>query len=358
MRRYGVNRMMVNPITTPADWRQLVPHAFSELTEFGVGIDTEAMIDHMAQNGWDPSERITLYQGKILDGRHKHSCAQKAEVEPLFQAFDGTDAEALEFVRKKLLRQHLDPSQRAMVAAKLTDLKLGANQYTAGAAAGIEGPQICGPSIPAAKAAAALNVSARSVETAKLVQAKCIPAIQTAVRKGQLSVSDAASVAKYRPRRQEKAFDAWRLGKVKNLAEWAKKHPRMPKPKPPTAPAVAMTDRLGRAVPDRCRDAFADPALGLLIEELEQIQDLYRTDAWVQKAGKLTPHYPFLLLTDFDQHAHDALEAVQLALESLRAALPYAVCPKCNGDDAPCQTCRNSGVIPEHRYQEVTREPV
>src|SRR4051794_15524986 len=104
----------------PPQWQRLAYHPFSELTDFGLGFDAEAVIDHMAQHGWDKSERITLYGGKILDGRHKHSCAQKAEVEPLFQEFIGTDPEAVAFVRKKLLRQHLTTDQRAVVAAKLS----------------------------------------------------------------------------------------------------------------------------------------------------------------------------------------------------------------------------------------------
>jgi hypothetical protein len=343
--------MKIKSMTRPDDWRQFVPHPFSELTEFGVGIDTEAMTDHMARNGWDPSEFITLYQGKILDGRHKHSCAQKAEVEPLFQEFTGTDAEALEFVRKKLLRQHLDASQRAMVAAKLADLKLGANQHR-------EGPSIDGPSATRAEAAAEMNVGTASVDRAKRVQERCIPAIQTAVRNGQIAVSDAAAVAKEPRDRQRRALDAFRLGKVKTLAKWVKKHPRRREPNPPKPAKQQLLDRTGRPVPDSCRDAFADQTLGNLIEELEQLEALFRVDAWVATAGKLTPHYPFLLLTDFDQHAHDALAAVQLALVSLRAGVPHAVCPTCNGEDKPCRTCRNSRHIPEHRYQELTREPV
>jgi hypothetical protein len=346
----------IEPVTTPDEWRNYVPHPFSELTEFGVGIDTEAMIDHMAQNGWDPSERITLYQGKILDGRHKHSCAQKAEVEPLFQEFTGTDEEALEFVRKKLLRQHLDTGQRAAVAATIANLKRSANQHAA------EEVQICTSSetdsasrTTIREAAKQMNVSERLVKYAKVVQEKCIPSIQTAVRKGQISVSDAATIANEPMGRQEAALGALRLGKVETLAQWLKKHPRKPKAKPKPQD---ITDALGRAVPDRCRDAFADRTLGNLIEELEQTEALFRTDAWVETAGKLIPHYPFLLLTDFDKHAHDALEAVQLALESLRAGVPHAVCPTCNGEDKPCHTCRNSGLIPEHRYQELTREPV
>jgi hypothetical protein len=143
-------------IKTPSHWQTLAYHPFSELTEFGEGFDPEPVIDHMARNGWDPSERITLYGGKILDGRHKHSCAQKAEVEPLFQEFKGDDAEAVEFVRKKLLRQHLTTDQRAVVAAKLSTLADGCRPPPKGGAA----------ETTRSDAAKTMNVSVRSVDRA------------------------------------------------------------------------------------------------------------------------------------------------------------------------------------------------
>ena len=62
---------MIAPGARPADGltceglsikrkQKFTPHPFAELTEFGVGIDTEGMIAHMQANGWDPSERITV----------------------------------------------------------------------------------------------------------------------------------------------------------------------------------------------------------------------------------------------------------------------------------------------------------
>ena len=38
--------MKCKRISTPSEWRTLKPHPFSELTEFGVGIDIEALAAH------------------------------------------------------------------------------------------------------------------------------------------------------------------------------------------------------------------------------------------------------------------------------------------------------------------------
>ena len=55
---------------------------------------TELMIAH----GWYPQEHITLYEGQILDGRHRYLAAQKAEVDPQFMDFKGDHNAAIAFV--------------------------------------------------------------------------------------------------------------------------------------------------------------------------------------------------------------------------------------------------------------------
>lgn len=119
-----------------------------------------------------------------------------------------------------------------------------------------------------------------------------------------------------------------------------------------------LRDKVGNVLPDACRDAFADPALPGLIEELEQLESMFSPQSWVQRAGKLCDHYGFILITKFDEHAHDALHSVQLAIEALRAGVPHAVCPKCSavnsrGNGVCCKACRGYGHVPEHRYAEL-----
>ncbi len=126
----------------------------------------------------------------------------------------------------------------------------------------------------------------------------------------------------------------------------------------PQKPRAELKDYVGNILPDSCRDAFADSTLAGMIEELEAVEEMLIADAWVKKAGKLTAHYPFLLLGKFDEHAFEALHRVQVALEALRAALPYALCPQCKGADTSgngkcCKTCRGCGYLPQWKYEEV-----
>lgn len=58
----------------------------------------DELAELMAAHGWYPQEHITLYEGKILDGRHRYLAAQKAGVEPQFMDFEGNNDAAVAFV--------------------------------------------------------------------------------------------------------------------------------------------------------------------------------------------------------------------------------------------------------------------
>src|SRR5690606_8223741 len=76
---------------------------------------------------------IVLLDGQVLDGRNRLAACKVAEIEPVFEDYQGDDP--LGFVLShNLHRRHLSESQRAMVAARLVDWDIGVNQSTAGAA--------------------------------------------------------------------------------------------------------------------------------------------------------------------------------------------------------------------------------
>jgi 16S rRNA G966 N2-methylase RsmD len=75
--------------------------------------ELEQLITDVKANGL--IEPITLYQGKILDGRNRFIACQMAEVEPEFVPYNGNNP--LTFViSKNIQRRHLSSSQRAAIA--------------------------------------------------------------------------------------------------------------------------------------------------------------------------------------------------------------------------------------------------
>ena len=181
-------------------------------------------------------ETVKLHRGMVLDGRNRYTACAKFNIGVRAEIFQGTDREALNWViSKNLKRRHLTESQRAMVAAKLGQLKLGTNQHTREAA------QICAPDLlqevapPPAPEAPALSqperaeqlaVSRRLVQHADEVAAKGSVELIDAVDTKGLSVSIAAEIAE-RPQEEQKAIlDALPRDDAGKLTPEAKKEVR------------------------------------------------------------------------------------------------------------------------------------
>jgi hypothetical protein len=201
--------MRTEAIETPQNWQGLKPHPLASLVEFGVGIDIKAAVEHVRQHGYDPDEAIVLHEGMIVDGRHRLEIALRAGVTPTFRQFLGKNAMA--YAAKKLFRQHLTASQKALMAATLAKLhvpngpaarvqqkatregreaQICASETCEGGEA-----QICAlPGNPPTleQAAAALNVSPRLVDAASVVEQHGTPAQKRAVRVGNATVSAVA----------------------------------------------------------------------------------------------------------------------------------------------------------------------
>lgn len=129
-----------------------------------------------------------LPDGRVIDGRHRvKACAELGRsVDARVYHGDG-DAVTAFVVSLNLKRRHLNESQRAMVGARLANLKRGDNQFTK------EHPSIEGTS--QSDAAKQMQVGVASIERAAAVQRTGTPELQQSVDAGQVSVSAAAEVA-------------------------------------------------------------------------------------------------------------------------------------------------------------------
>ena len=144
---------------------------------------------------------------EILDGRNRYRAGLIAEVvapdgqnSRHFRDFDpAVDGDPLKFVlSKNLARRHLNESQRAMVAARLANMP-SHRPTTEDKRANLHASK--------GDAGEKLNVSPRSVASAKKVQEHGSPGLIKAVDGGHLAVSAAAQAAKL-PAEQQDAIAA------------------------------------------------------------------------------------------------------------------------------------------------------
>jgi hypothetical protein len=142
-----------------------------------------ALVADIKANGM--SESITLYRGKILDGRNRYKALLELRRDPggyvnEEEQFDNDD-DALAFVVSiNLVRRHLTTSQRAMIAADLSTLGHGQRKKDTS------------NDVSQAEAAKMMHVSLPTSQRARKVKEKS-PELAAAVRAGDVSVSGAVA---------------------------------------------------------------------------------------------------------------------------------------------------------------------
>jgi hypothetical protein len=369
----------IKGIGAPKNWQSLKRSELSAMFLDMNEADHHMVIHDMEKFGFR-GRPVLLRNGEVMDGWHQLSGAIDAKVTPTFEEFAGTDDEAFaEAWRRNGARRHYDSSQRAMLAAMVS--KRGAGRPETGNSANLQN------SFPADEAGEIMNVSPRSVQDAKKVIDEGTPALAHAVRNGFVSVSDAAKIVDQPANVQNAAVADVKKGKAKTASGAVKakilcercqrvgetadceacKEARKKKPKKKgkrkkkaPEPRAEITDALGQPLPDHLRDAFADPQLGHLIEDLEAAAEMMMPEQQLVRACKLCDHYGFILADKFKQHVYDALHSQQLAIEALKAGVPHAICPKCKAVDSKkdgkvCRGCRGFGFVPVLRYAELTK---
>jgi len=161
---------------------------------------------------------IMLHEGKILDGRHRYKACINLGIEPSFEEYEGEDALGY-VIALNLSRRHLDESQRAMIGARIANMKLGDNQHK-------EGGPIEPPSLSNKDAAKRMSVGRESVKRAKKVLEHGTQELADAVDSGKIAVSVAAKIAVMEPDQQAQVIaDPKPEQAIKKIArqekEWA-----------------------------------------------------------------------------------------------------------------------------------------
>lgn len=171
-------------------------HEYAKLFPLLEGEARERLVEDIRVNG--VLEPIVFFNGSILDGRNRYYAARELLIEYPRIEYEGDDPLAF-VISRNMHRRHLTESQRASAAAKIAKLHVGdfaGNQHVGSA-------NLPTPPVSQASAAEMLNVSPRSVRTARQVIEHGTPALVDAVDAGKVSISAAAEVAELPQDEQE-----------------------------------------------------------------------------------------------------------------------------------------------------------
>lgn len=202
--------MIIEPGHTPLKFHPLA-NLFPMLSDQ----ELEDLGEDIRANG--QLEDVILHRDMILDGRNRYTAATRKGLAVRTSLFQGDDREALSWViSKNLKRRHLTESQRAMVAARIATLKLGANQHTQAAPIGAPLTDLLGEAPPSrepvaivsqTEAADLMSVGRRSVQRAATVVEQGIPDLQQAVEQDRVAVSVAEKIARMPEAEQPAALE-------------------------------------------------------------------------------------------------------------------------------------------------------
>lgn len=206
----------------------------------------EALVADIREHG--QLEAIWTYQGKVIDGRHRLLACKKLGLTPRTREWDGHGS-LMEFViSANLRRRHLKENQRAMIAARmLPHFEAEALKRKQAGGKVVDSNHVA--NLPHGHArdlvGKYLNISGRSVETARKVLQGGIPDLIARVDAGTLAVSLAAKVAELPPDEQVYFVNLSRAAIVEKLRTW---HPAAVKQKPKTAAQLAEEQKIARMI--------------------------------------------------------------------------------------------------------------
>ncbi len=245
-------------------------HPYADIFPWIEGVAFEEFKEDIRANG--VREPIVFFEGKILDGRNRYTAARELGIEYPRTEYEGNDP--LGFVISvNLKRRHLTESQRAMVAARLATARVGNPTFNrANLPDSAERANLPIREEPTnAEAAKMLNVSERSIKTAKQVQKTGVPELVKAVEQGTVAVSAAAVIAKQDEDTQRRLVAEDKLKRaaadLKKAEAEAKEAEKLPKAEPLTDEQKAEQRRIFGTEEDRAIGARIDEIIDRINEQ-------------------------------------------------------------------------------------------
>lgn len=179
-------------------------HELANIFPLIEGEEFEKLVDDIQANGL--LNPIVLYEGQILDGRNRYNACQQAGVQPLFVEYDG-DSPREYVLSLNLTRRHLTESQRALVGAKLANMKSGTRT---------DRPRENSTEVSNTEASKKLNVSNFIIKQAKKVLRESPQEVIQAIEKGELTVNKAIGNLKKKARLADLQKQAEEISQLKN----------------------------------------------------------------------------------------------------------------------------------------------
>ena len=173
-------------------------HEIANIFPLIQGKEFDDLVTDIEENG--VHQPIVMYEGKVLDGRNRSRACYEIGLVPDSFEYDGGDPVGY-VLSLNLHRRHLNESQRAMVGANIATLEVGRPSNTANLRNKTQ-----------AQVAGDLNVSERSVNTAKKVQREGAPELVAEVQQGNISVSAAAELSSLPEEAQQEAVEKIQAG--------------------------------------------------------------------------------------------------------------------------------------------------
>jgi len=314
-----------------------------------VEADFKRLCEDIAANGL--LEDIVLYEGKILDGWSRYRACQHARVEPRFREFAGDNPVAY-VLSRHVQRRHLNPVQilrileaaRQALEAEAMTRKRSALRRGCDMAESPVGRNSGQRGRVSERIAQMAGVSRDTVDDYHAVQTRGSAELKEALDREEVSISDAADVARQQPLdKQTQAVQRVRAGRASTLRQ-AVQHDSVVSP---------SSDRLGLPIPNDLAAAFLavstfKEARACLARARERIRELLESPA----GARLTS-------SDWPALARQIGE-LRSRLDQLE---PYTLCPDCLGQGCPPTTndgqshCWGGGFISRRQYQRLS-EPV
>jgi ParB-like chromosome segregation protein Spo0J len=217
----------------------------------------ERLRDDIEKHG--QREPIIVWEGKILDGRHRKEACLVLGIEPQYKEWHGTydEAEAL-VVSLNVCKRHLNPSQAAMVGTRIATLRQGRQERESNV-------EISTFRTTQAQAAEKLNVSREQIIKARKVTETAAPEVIAEVERGKMSLHKAGKLAAAIPDKAEQAeiVKAGRVDEVLKKALPPEEPPALPRTNTKHTPATRQQIDHGRepapARPWSAEDGYNQP---------------------------------------------------------------------------------------------------